>query len=1622
MHLLLAQQGTIDDGGEAIDLGQSPADIVVLSAADTEIAGLAFAARRLGAAAPSLRLANLLRLKHPMSVDVYVERTLRHAKLVVVRLLGGAAYWPYGLDALLANAQASGGQLVVLPGDDKPDPGLDRYSTVSPEIRDRLWAYLVEGGAANADNFLLSLRWLLDGGDAPAEAQPLLKAGVLELGGASGVGDWPISPLVGEVSGRTEGGRSPADLSSTKEVIERTEGDTPAKPASEAHPPLPAGFGDEPRVSSRPADPATRGEIEGGEGSGLASTAEPEVEDAEASDEPISPLVGEMSGRTEGGTPPASLHPSEQALESAGSGNLTAPTKVASEAHPPLPAGISPTRGEINGGPGGALASTAELEVEVAEASDKLISPLVGEMSGRTEGGESPKTADKPEKPLAAIVCYRALAQSGQTEPVEALARALAERGLGVLPVFISSLKDPVSVETVRALFARRAPSVVINLTGFAVSSPGGERVPTVLEEQGAVVLQAVLASGARETWAASPQGLSARDLAMNVALPEVDGRVLSRAIAFKSAGDWDALTETDIVAHRALPDRVAFVAELAARWARLRAKTPAERRVAILLANYPNRDGRLGNGVGLDTPAGMIEVLRAMADAGYAVAGIPANGDALIDHLMAGPTNAGTAARTIRETMSLGAYRLFFATLPQALQDAATARWGDPADDPFVVERPEGAAFALPLARFGETLVGIQPARGYNIDPKETYHSPDLVPPHNYLALYAFLRTEYGADAIVHMGKHGNLEWLPGKALALSAECWPEAVLGPLPHLYPFIVNDPGEGTQAKRRAAAVIIDHLTPPLTRAESYGPLKDLEALVDEYYQAAGSDPRRLELLKGRILDLVRDIGLDHDAGIGIDDGAAAALAKLDAYLCDLKEMQIRDGLHVFGLAPEGRLLTDLVVALARLPRGIAAADASLHRALAADVLSRATSERGGAPYPPLPAGISPTRGEIDDATDSSLAVSAEQIERAEASDKPISPLVGEMSGRTEGGTRPATLSRSEEPSKSAAHELATPAEQVPEAHPPLPTGISPTRGEIEASTGGTSALSAEQKNESGKPGDYLISPLVGEMSGRTEGGTPPANLSRTEQPTGRTEGGTPPAAPASPNTPFDPLDCDMAAPWAGPRPHLLQSLSPDPWRTNGDTVERLELLAASLVAGETTPDPAWTATTAVLAEIDARLRPAVTSSGPAEIAGLLAGLAGRFVAPGPSGAPTRGRPDVLPTGRNFYSVDTRAVPTEAAWDLGRRSAELLVTRHLQDNGDWPGSIGITAWGTSNMRTGGDDIAQAFALIGARPVWDRASRRVTGYEIITLAELGRPRVDVTLRISGFFRDAFPDQIALFDRAARAVGALDEPAEENPVAARMAEERAALVASGVPEAEAARRAGFRVFGSMPGAYGAGLQALIDEKGWTDKADLAESYLVWGSYAYGAGTEGEADRQGFEARLSTVEAVVQNQDNREHDLLDSDDYYQFEGGMTAAVEHVSGRRPVVYHNDHSRPERPVVRTLEEEIGRVVRARVVNPKWIAGVMRHGYKGAFEIAATVDYMFAFAATTGAVRDHHFEAAYRAFVIDERVRAFLMDHNPHAFRDLCDRLAEAIDRGLWKPRSNSVAATLQSAPS
>ena len=1236
MHLLAATPGSIDDGTEPFDLGQTPADVVFISAADTELAALSEARAQM-AAPPGLRLANLTHLTHPMSVDLHIDACAAQSRLVIVRVLGGAGYWKYGFEQYAARLHAAGVPFAALPGDDKADAELRALSTVPDTDYNALWSYLVEGGPENATHFLAYARAMLEDCEKPANARPLLRAGVY----------WP--------------GAGVADLSA-------------------------------------------------------------------------------------------------------------------------------------------------------AQANWRDGAPVVP------------------------LIFYRALVQGAGLNPVNRMVRALLGQGLNPLPVFVASLKDPVSVATLESLFTAAPPDVILNCTSFATGSPhsgdGAVLNPLAMPAaQLAPVFQVVLSGSSEDTWETALTGLSARDIAMNVALPEIDGRVLSRAISFKGEAFFDEATECAIATYRARGDRVQFVAELAARWARLRAREASERRVALVLANYPNKDGRLANGVGLDTPAATFHALKLLANTGYKVSGAPADSEALMKAMMAGPTNWLTDRATRRGGVKLllTDYLCAYSKLPWEVRQKIEERWGAPATDPFFcspISPPEASAeggyFALSVLSFGNVVVGLQPARGYNIDPTETYHSPDLVPPHNYLAFYFWLRHSFNADAIVHMGKHGNLEWLPGKALALSENCLPETALGPMPHIYPFIVNDPGEGTQAKRRAQAVIIDHLTPPLTRAETYGPLRDLEALVDEYYEAAGVDARRITHLRREILSLSAATGLDADVGMaGVDEDSD--LARLDAYLCELKEAQIRDGLHVFGQSPTGRLQRDLVQALVRVPRGDGTGkDASLIRALAKDL------------------------------------------------------------------------------------------------------GLE-----------------------------------------------------------------------------LDPLDCDMAAPWQEQRPATLDEMSGEAWRSHGDTVERLELLASAVLDGEKeAPGPA---STAVLDEVQTRVRPMVADCGPAEETGLLAALSGQFVAPAPSGAPTRGRLDVLPTGRNFFSVDSRAVPTPTAWALGWKSANLLIEKHLQTHGDWPRTMLLTAWGTANMRTGGDDIAQCLALMGVKPKWDSANRRVTGFEVLPQGVLGRPRVDVTLRVSGFFRDAFPQLIALVDSAARAVMDLDEPDDLNPAAARSRTEGPG--------------AAYRVFGSKPGAYGAGLQAMIDERLWANKADLGQAYLEWGSYAYGKEADGRQARAAFETRLSQTEAIVQNQDNREHDILDSDDYYQFEGGAAAAVQALQGRARPIYHNDHSRPERPVIRTLDDEVGRVVRSRVVNPKWIEGVKRHGYKGAFELAATLDYLFAFAATTGAVRNHHFDLVHAAFLEDDDTRKFIETCNPAALREMAERFQEAIERGLWAPKSNSARALL-----
>ncbi|WP_020679567.1 cobaltochelatase subunit CobN [Marinobacterium rhizophilum] len=1265
MHLFAAKPGGFVDDEGIVDLQQSPAEIVVLSAADSSLSALAQAVDRLGDDYPTVRLANWMNLVKPAAYDLYEDRVLDKARLVIVSLLGGSSYWQYGYERLLAwAAGGQGRQLILVPGCDAPDDALLAASSVPFDLARRTWRYLREGGAANAEQLLRCI-------------------GAECLGLAL---DWR-----------------------------------------------------EPRAI------------------------------------------------------PAAL--------------LYAPATCRPQAR-----------------------------------------------AGRETSLSEWRTRQVPGRAVCLLLFYRSHLQGANTEVLDGLIGALQNEALEPLPVAVASLKDVACIAFINHLIEQTGALLVVNTTGFSVNrSPedtdalGGEDLDGLFAGR-PVVLQAILSSSTEDDWQAQASGLRSRDLAMQVVLPEMDGRIITRALGFKAQDHYSERCQLAVIRHQLHAERAAFVAELARRFCDLRQMPNRDKRLALVLANYPSRDGRIGNGVGLDTPASTLQILRALQTAGYPVTGVPDDGGALIELLQGAVTNdnASLDLRPCWQSISLDDYLAWFRTLPEDAQAAVNGRWGPPDTDP----KCRQGRLMIAGIRLGETFVGIQPARafgeGLGDDPTQSYHDTELVPPHSYLAFYLWLREHYQVHAVIHIGKHGTLEWLPGKSTALSADCWPDITLGPLPHFYPFIVNDPGEGAQAKRRSQAVIIDHLMPPLARAELYGAMAELEALTDEYYQALGMDPRRETLLRERILEHLRRTGIDRELAQTSDD--EGLLNELDAYLCDIKEAQIRHGLHVLGTLPEHDKLAGTLVAILRLPRGEGAAYRGLLHNLADDL-----------------------------------------------------------------------------------------------------------------------ELGAEQG-------------------------------------------------------PFDPLMAGTE-PWTGPRPAVLRELSASAWRTGADTRERLELLAHRLVADYVLQEGPldilaadYPATAIQCRYARERVWAAMRRGAAMEIQSLLDGLGGYFVPAGPSGAPSRGRLDTLPTGRNFFTVDNRAIPSPAAWSLGQKSAQAFVERYLQDNGDFPRRLGLSVWGTATMRTGGDDIAQAFALMGVRPVWSLGSQRVIDIEVIPAMLLKRPRVDVTLRVSGFFRDAFPNVIRLFDAAVQALAAYEEPGSDNGIRTAVAQRRQALEAQGLAADAAAREASYRVFGSRPGAYGTGLNSLIDGRAWDGADDLAQAYLRTGAYAYGQFPEsGIAARDAFEHQLTGLEAVMQNQDNREHDILDSNAYYAFQGGMANASRALSAKAPAIYHADHANPAQPRIRSLKEELSRVIRSRVLNPKWIEAMREHGYKGAFEMAATVDYLFAYDATTDLVADYQYAQVTDALVLDPANQHFLRTHNAAALEEMAERLLEAVQRGLWQDPGDQGAA-------
>jgi len=995
-------------------------------------------------------------------------------------------------------------------------------------------------------------------------------------------------------------------------------------------------------------------------------------------------------------------------------------------------------------------------------------------------------------RPAIGIVFYRTHLLSGNTQFVEDLCAAIEARGGTPVPVWCYSLRPgPDGRVPALELLEVRGVDVVITTVLAMGSARDEDWDASALAGLGVPVLQAVAATQPHAAWQQSTAGLGPIDVAMSVAIPEFDGRIVGPPFSFKEVVDDGDELGAPVVAYRTVADRVDRVAGLARRLAALRHLHNSEKRVALVLSAYPTKRSRIGNAVGLDTPASVIELLGALGDAGYRVDRMPADGDALMaeladslvyDRTSLTPAQGATAAGR----WAAGAYTAWFAGLPEALRSAVSEAWGPPPGE----VNCEGGELLFPGLDLGGVLVAVQPPRGFGENPIAVYHSPDLAPTHHYLAFYRWLEESWGADAVVHVGKHGTLEWLPGKGVGLSGACAPDAALGDLPLVYPFVVNDPGEGTQAKRRAHAVVVDHLVPPLTRADTYDDLARLESLLDEYARVAALDPSKLPAIRARVWDLLvaaemhRDLGVDDaPEGDDFDD----LVLHVDGYLCELKDAQIRGGLHVLGRPPQGEAAVDLVAALTRLPQG---AVPSLRATVAADL------------------GVGDDRHGVD-------AVEAECQRR-------------------------------------------------------------------------------------------------------------------------------------------------------------LGALQADDWGYDGDD-----------------PTLRW---------VSNRLAPALARTTD-EITNTLGALDGRYVPAGPSGAPSRGMAHVLPTGRNLWSVDPKALPSALAWDVGCRLADALVERHVAESGRPPESVGLVVWGTSAMRTSGDDVACALALLGVRPVWAEESARVTGVEAIPLAELGRPRVDVILRISGFFRDAFPNLVHLLDDAVHLVAGLDERAEDNFVRAHGDDPR--------------------IFGAKPGGYGSGILPLLESRDWRSDEDLAAVYVAWGGWSYGRAGMGRPAPDAMRRRFAAIEVAMKNQDNREHDIFDSDDYLQDHGGMVATIRALTGSQPRAFFGDSSDPARPRVRSLAEEAARVVRTRVVNPKWIGAMQQHGYKGAFEMAATVDYLFGYDATARVVEDWMYERVTEAYVADPAVRKFFEASNPWALRSIAERLLEANERGLWEA-SDGAVATLRSA--
>ncbi|MGD6809352.1 MAG: cobaltochelatase subunit CobN [Candidatus Bathyarchaeia archaeon] len=1031
--------------------------------------------------------------------------------------------------------------------------------------------------------------------------------------------------------------------------------------------------------------------------------------------------------------------------------------------------------------------------------------------------------------------------QGGNTVFVNSLIREIESQGANVIPLFFRGVKDDnLGTKGLEWLVnnyyikdGKPLVDVVINALSFSLplNLTTAEASCAFLKRLGVPILKAVLTCNTFTEWQNSLQGLNPVDICRCIALPEFDGDIITVPIAAMEFTETDVTTGAKIIKFQPIPERVNKLVRLSLKWAKLRYTPNKEKKVAIILHNYPPRNDTVGHAFGLDTPASVLNILKRLDAAGYSLKELPGTPQSLIETILDGLTNdrrwlsnQDLAERAVAK-ISAKQYTEWFKELPSSTQKAMEQAWGQPPGEIF---SHKGDLLVAGIVN-GNVFVGLQPPRGFSDDPASIYHSPDLAMPHHYYAYYKWIRDVFKADVIMHVGTHGTLEWLPGKSVGLSDACFPDVTISDLPHIYHYIISNPGEGTQAKRRSYSCIIDHLVPVMNNADSYGELAELEVMLRDYYHAKTYDKEKLPHMQKLIWENVCKAKIDKD--LEVTQEAAFAdfdefLEGLHSYIHELSDTQIRDGIHILGEAPTGQQLNNFLCSLTRLSNG------------AVPSLRQSIAELKGYDYDDLLA----NKGKL----------------------------------RAEGKTNGDLLNEISELSLELLKQF--------------------------------NLANFKEQNIS-----IIIQNVLGKPCSKVQ--------------------------------------------------------------------QCLSYVSGFLV-------PALAATTD-------------------ELTNTLSACEGNYVPSGPSGSPTRGMCDVLPTGRNFYSVDPRAVPSMVAWRVGVSMGDTLLERYLKDEGKYPENVGMVVWATDNMRSKGDDVAEILYLMGTKPVWEKTSGRVTGVEVIPVEQLKHPRIDVTVRISGLFRDTFPDVVSLLDDAVRLVSGLTEPADKNYLAKHVLSEVEKRVVQGENAETVREEASYRIFGARPGTYGCGVNEAIDSKNWKDQKDLANIYVTWGGYAYGRNNFGKSAPDQFKHRLGNVNLTVKNDNTREYDILDSDDWYDAHGGMISAVKTFKGEAPNSYCGDSSDPDRVKVRSTAEETKHVFRSRLLNPKYIESMKRHNYHGAADLSRSMDFVFGWDATVEAVDDWMYEDLAKKYVLDPEMQRWFKEVNPYALQNMTERLLEAIKRGMWQ---------------